>query len=113
MANKIEKVNSLIQEELGQIILKEMDLPKDILITITRVETSVDFSNAKICISVFPEEKADWPVSVLKKSVYFLQQLLNKRLKMRPVPKIRFVKDDLNSNAARVESIISGLKKQE
>ena len=47
MSNRIEKVNSLIQTELSQIFLKEVDFPKNILATITRVETVPNLSETK------------------------------------------------------------------
>ena len=39
MSNRIQRVNSLIKDELGKILLREVDFPKDVLVTITGVET--------------------------------------------------------------------------
>ena len=54
--NRIAKVNSLIQHELGPVLHEFLDWQKG-LVTITKVETSRDMKWAKIWISIFhPKE---------------------------------------------------------
>ncbi|MBU4204954.1 30S ribosome-binding factor RbfA [Patescibacteria group bacterium] len=113
MSKRIERVNSLIQRELGQIIFKEIELPKDILVTLTKVETSIDLANAKVYIAILPSDKAERVLAILNKMVYGLQKTLNRRLRMRPIPKIRFVEEEQNIEAARIEGILEGLKNEE
>ena len=113
MSNRLERVNSLIQEELGKIILRDVEFPLDVLPTITGVKTSVDLANARVYISVIPQEKAKRIVEILNKIVYGLQKTLNKKLKMRPIPKIRFVEERQAGQAARVEELLEEVKEEE
>ncbi len=113
MPNRILKVNELIKRELGQLLLKEIDFPKDTLVTITRTEASVDLNQAKVYISIMPESQKSQVLPILKKQIYILQQKLNKRLKMRPTPRIRFLEEKQTSQAGRVEEILEGLKNRE
>lgn len=92
MPYRIERVNELIKQVLGRIILEEEDFGAGVLITIMEVHTSVDFQHARILISIFPSEKREAVLEALNRDVFELQQLLNKNLKMRPVPKIKFTK---------------------
>lgn len=110
MSNRIEKVNSLIQGELSQIILKEVDFSKDVLVTITRVETIVNLSDARIYISVIPENQRDKVFETLNRRIYDIQQCLNRRLNMRPIPKIEFRKEEKTQQAARVEELLKEIK---
>lgn len=112
MNNRIEKINSLIKEELGQILLKEVDFPKNVLATITRVETIVNLSDARIYISVMPENQTDKVFETLNRRIYDIQQYLNRRLNMRPIPKIEFRKEEKTQQAARIEELLDGLKKK-
>ena len=112
MSNRIEKVSSLIQEELSQILLKEVDFPKDVLVTITRVEIIVNLSDARIYISVIPENQTDKVFETLNRRIYDIQQCLNRRLNMRPIPKIEFRKEEKTQQAARVEELLEKLKKK-
>ena len=112
MNNRISRVNQLIQEELSQIILKEFDFPSDVLITLTRVETTSNLIQAKVYISVMPEKKTKEILQILDRQIYQLQQKLNRRLKMRPVPRISFKEEKETSEAGRIEEILEKIKKK-
>jgi len=111
-SERIYRVNQLIKKELGQIILKEIDWPEGVLVTMTRVETTLNLIEAKVYISILPQEKAQNVIITLKKLVYGLQQKLNERLKMRPTPKIIFVEEKATSEAGRVEELLETIKIQ-
>lgn len=110
MSNRIEKVNSLLEHELGNIILKDFDFT-GLLVTLTHVEATGNLIEAKAYISVMPEDKSDHVLSVLSKAVYSVQKEINKRLNMRPIPKIIFVKDEQVAEASKIEKLLSTLKK--
>ncbi len=112
MSERIPKVNQLIKRELGQILLREIDFPKNVLVTVTRAETSIDLEEAKIYVSVIPEEQIVRVLHILETRVYNLQQKLNKRLQMRPTPRIRFCQEKETSEAERIEELLEGLKKE-
>ena len=113
MGNRIQRVNSLIKDELSKILLKEIDFPRSVLVTITRVETAVDLNRVKVYVSVIPESQAAGVFEILNKIIYGLQQKLNKRLKMRPLPRIEFKKEEKTKEAARVEELLEEIKENE
>lgn len=102
----------MIKKELGQILLREMDFPEGVLVTVTRVETSPNLNQSRIYISVMPEDKAARVLETLEKSVYYLQQKLNKRLKMRPIPRIKFIEERKTEEAGRVEELLEKINRQ-
>ena len=116
MNKRIEKVDELIKRELNQILLREVDFPEGAMVTITRADTSGNLMQSKVYISVFPDSKSERVFEILNKLVYFIQQKMNKKLKMRPVPKIIFCEEEKTEEAAKVEEILerltSGLKKR-
>ena len=107
MSNRIEKVNSLLEHEIGKVLLHDFAFSPDVLVTLTRVSTSSNMIETKAYISVFPEIKSDGVINALNKSVYDIQYKINRILKMRPVPKIRFIKETEISKAARVEELLA------
>ena len=113
MSKRIQQVNQLIKKELSQILLKEIEFPQDVLVTITRIETSPNLIESNVWISVFPEEKSKRMLEILNKNIYFLQQKLNQRLKMRPIPKIKFLEEKKTAEAGKIEEILEELKKEE
>jgi ribosome-binding factor A len=111
MRERIKKVNQLILKEFSWIIIKEVDFPENVYVTLTKVETSVDLRSTRIYVSVLPETKTKQVLEILNSQIYHLQQKLNKRLNMRPVPKIRFIEERTTVTAGRIEHILENLKK--
>jgi len=111
--DKALKVNSLLQKELNQIFLKDIEFPQGLLVTITRVETSDDLYHARIYISVLPENGEERVLRILDKLIYPIQQKINHRLRMRPIPQIRFVKETETFEAGKIEGLLYDIKKNE
>ncbi len=83
-------MNSLLTEEVAKILLEEIEFPRGILVSVTHTEATNDLREAKIFVSVLPLEKHLRILDILVKNIYWIQQILNKRLVMRPMPKIIF-----------------------
>ncbi len=112
MSNRILQINELIQKELGQIILREVEFPKNTLVTISRVETSPDLSQAKVYVSCLPDYQGDKILYILKRQGYHIQHILNNRLETKIIPRIRFVKELKTMQAGRIEQILDKIKKK-
>ncbi len=103
---RVKKVNELIKQEVGDLIARELDLSRKILVTVTKADVSPDLRHADILISVLPSEKKLSTLRSLNKNVYSLQQKLNKKLTMKPVPKIRFKLDTAGEYVSRIDELI-------
>ncbi len=112
---RLEQVNELIKEELSKILDRMIEFPEGVMVTLTRVEVSEDklYANAHVSFlhtrdgGVLENEI----LKILGKNVYAVQQALNKKLRMRPVPKIRFFIDEAEKHRERIEELLSGLEK--
>ncbi len=112
MNNRIKKVNHLLKQELGNILLREMDF-SGVLVTITNVDVSANLQQAKIYVSIMPDNQSDRIFKVLNINIYNIQQELNKRLKMRPVPRIEFKSEEKTKSAADIEKILEKIRVEE
>ena len=112
MNPRIPKVNQLLQEELGEILLRELELPDGVLATVTRVDASGNLQEAKVYISVMPEAKFQDVFGILQKNIYGIQQMLNKRLRMRPVPRIKWAVETKTSEAQRIEELLEKTREE-
>jgi len=65
--HRIEKVNQLVKEEVGKIILRDLDVSKNTLLTITSTKTSSDLKHATVFISTIDKEKAKSALFELEK----------------------------------------------
>ena len=93
---RAEKFNELLKKELGRIIFDFLDAKPGVLITITRVMTNSNLFSANVFISAYPPSEIKKTLNELNRSIYQIQQILNKKLKVRPVPKIIFKHDNGN-----------------
>lgn len=113
MSNRILKINTLLKKELAELLLKELEFPKDVLVTLTRVETSQNLRESKVYISVLPVEKREEICRFLNRRVYWFQKKIGKRLKMKIIPKIGFFEEKKTAEASQIEEILEKLKKGE
>jgi len=106
MSERLKKLNELLREEISKIFLRELSIPDGVFITIVRADISPTLEHANIFISVLPENKAKEILKQIKSQIYDLQQTLNKRLAIRPVPKIRFEIDATEARAGRIDKLL-------
>lgn len=110
---RIDQINNLMQKILAEMIEKDFCASRNVLVSLTRVECSGNLQEAKVFISVIPDKERENIVSILEKNAWQFQEKLNRKLRMRPVPKIIFVGDELPEQAQEVETILEKLKDSE
>ena len=104
-----QRVSSLIQEELGKIIVREVEFAEGVLVTITGVDVGAKLERAVVWLSVLspgnggPYDSGDAALAVLKKRAGELQHLLMKKINIKPMPRIEFQIDRGLENAAKIE----------
>ena len=92
------RVANLIQEELGKIILREIEFPNSILVTIVEVEVLKDLSLAKIKLGVIPLTAVPEVLDLLSRNRQYLQRLLLRKINIKPMPRIEFELDAGNQD---------------
>lgn len=109
--NRIAKVNSKIQAELGEVLLEFLQGEKG-LVTITRVETSKDMKWAKVWISILGgnDEKI---MKQLNSNIYEIQGELNKYFFTKIIPRISFVLDTSPRYAQHIDEVIKKIHEEE
>lgn len=107
MRTRIAKVNELVRQQLAELIQTKIDMPRNVLVTVTRASASVDLRHVDVLISVLPLKAVPSTLRRLRTKLNLLQRLLNARLSMQPVPRIRFVPDEGEQHAARIETLLA------
>ena len=110
-SNRIERVNSLLQQLLSTILL---DFFKDgkAIVTITKVECSKDLRWARAGISIANADD-DAPIMAhLRKHLYEIQGEVNRTLEMKMIPRISFYLDTTARHAARIQEIFHQIEEE-
>ena len=101
-----------MKREVARILLREVDFPEGTLVTVVRVEAFPNLQGAKVYISVIPEDKAKDVLRTLQREIFTIQQILNERLRMRPVPRIQWVLGTAAVQAQRIEELLGQIQKE-
>ncbi|NCF74999.1 MAG: ribosome-binding factor A [Xanthomonadaceae bacterium] len=92
------QMNESIKKELGDIMSKNIDFPKNCLVTIIKVKTLKDCKEAKIYISVLPDKFKGKILTLLNKRTSYFKHLICKRLSLKHSPLIKFLIEDEEKN---------------
>lgn len=104
--SRIPKVNELIRKYVSDIILRELSLKSGVFVTIAKVDTSPDLRYTRVFVSVFPENEFGYTMKTLEKEQSTIQKKLNKKLQMKPLPRLEFRSDFTESKADEIEKLL-------
>ncbi len=96
MTHRIEQVNSLIRQEISELLQREVKDPRLAnFVSVTEVCTSPDLRHAKIFVSrLGSEEEKQEVLSALAAASGFFHKELYKRLRLRRIPELSFEWDN-------------------
>jgi len=106
MSQRSEQLSEVIKHELNNFLIREVESPKDTLITITKVELTPDLERAIVHISVLPIDKAGTALKFVKKNLGEAARYLNKHSVMRKVPKLSVSLDDYELKHRRIDRLM-------
>lgn len=92
-----EKVSKLLQKDIADIFLKEAQLFKNALITVTKVRVSPDLSYAKVYLSIFiPGDDTQNIILAIQDQTANIRYALGKKIKnqVKKIPELAFFLDD-------------------
>jgi ribosome-binding factor A len=115
--SRIERVQSLLQEEIARIVdkdLKNPNLPE--FITIFQVKVSKDLSRALVLITFLQDqtpEVIDQTIEELNHAAGFIGRLLAKRVTLKRHPALKFAYTDSTRHALDIEHVFQQIKREE
>ncbi len=110
---RLGKFTEVLKQELAEVISQEIDFPKGVIATVMSVKIYSDLSWAEVFISVIPEKENEFVINVLKRKAYFLHQALNAKIKLRRIPRIKFLSYAGISPQEKIEQILEEIKAKE
>ena len=111
MASKrIDGINQEIQRELSDLLRTVKDpRVQDVMISITRVETTPDLRFTKVYVSFLQENKAADAMKGLKSAAGYLRRQIAANLQLRHAPEIQWALDDSITYGAKMLELINNL----
>lgn len=112
-SNRQKKIAGILQKDLAEILqIVAKDSGSGILISVTKVQVTVDLSIAKVYVSFFPANKASNLLEEIKTRQHVIKHELAQRTKnqLRKTPELIFYLDD---SLEYIDSIDRSLKGKE
>ena len=109
------RVGEMIKQSLGMIFLKDEAKIANIetnRITVTEVRMSPDLKIAKAYVLPLCVENANEIIKTLKEFSFVIRKVLSKKIAMKFLPKIIFVKDESFDYAEKIENLIKQTQKR-
>jgi len=109
-----ERLGALIKESIAEAIVSQLKDPRIGFVTVTGVTVSPDGSHATVQVAVMGSEydKAR-TMEGLENARGFLRTHIARNLHMRSAPELHIVLDRGLEHAARIESMIQQIKREE
>lgn len=118
-ATRRARIESFIQQELSQVLGRDVRDPRVSMVTLTRVELASDASFAKIYFSVLSADTEETDAvnkqiedtqRGLESASGFLRRQLSKTLSLRQSPELRFLPDKGIHNSIRVFQLLKEIQ---
>ncbi len=106
MSVRMEKVASIIKEEVGIIFQRNFGMEEYGFLTVTDVRVTPDLRVARIYVSIFGDaERKKKSLAMLEAQKGFVRSMLGRNISMKFTPSISFFLDETIDNAMRLEDI--------
>ena len=108
------RVGEMIKQSLGMIFVRnEAKVPnlETNNITVTEVKMSQDLKIAKAYVLPLGGVDADEKIQILKEYSFLIRKVLSKKITMKYLPKLLFVKDESFDYAEKIENLIKQTNK--
>ncbi|MCG3150512.1 MAG: Ribosome-binding factor A [Verrucomicrobiae bacterium] len=107
--HRIQRVSELVKQQVGEILL-EMNLAGCGFVTVTSTIVSPDLKDGRVYVSVIgTEEQKKRALHTLEERHGHIQRELGARIILKYTPRLRFILDETESQAQRIENLLNEL----
>ncbi|TET38349.1 MAG: 30S ribosome-binding factor RbfA [Anaerolineales bacterium] len=110
---RARKVAERIQEELADILMRNVADPRLAMVTITAVDVDRELAYAQIyVVASGDDERMDDVLAGLEGAQGYLRSQLAARIQLRSFPQLRFRWDASHERGARIEELLDSLQEE-
>lgn len=113
MSVKIERIASMLEKEIGYILMMEVKDSDIKFVSVTGVKLASDLSFAKVYVTVLDESKKENTMKALKDARGYIRRELANRVDIRHIPDLEFIYDESIAYGKKIEEIIGDIHGEE
>jgi ribosome-binding factor A len=108
-SRRIQRVSELVKQEIS-VVIQELNLTHCGFITVTSTEINPDLKDGRVYVSVIGSaEQKQRAIGVLDREHARIQRELSRRVTLKYTPRLKFVLDETESHAQRIEHLLDEL----
>ncbi|WP_025819337.1 30S ribosome-binding factor RbfA [Shewanella marina] len=106
---RTRRIGQQLQQELAQVLQRDIKDPRIGMVTVNDVEVSRDLSYAKVFVTFFEDqpELLKQKLAALEIAAPYVRTLVAGRMKLRVMPELRFVYDSSLAEGMRMSNLVS------
>ena len=106
---RLQKIERLLQKELGDIFQKQTQAMHGVLVSVSVVRVSPDLSVAKAYLSICPSAKGEELLKAIRANTKAIRYDLGQRvrLQLRKIPELSFFIDDSLDYIEHIDSLLN------
>ncbi len=110
--HRIVRVSELVKQQIGE-VLQELNLTDCGFVTVTSASVAPDLKDGRIYVSVIgTAEQKKRAIAILEQRHGHIQHELAKRIVLKYTPRLKFILDETESHAQRIEMLLAKLNRQ-
>ena len=106
---RLQKIERLLQKELGDIFQKQTQAMHGVLVSVSVVRVSPDLSVARAYLSIFPSANGEELLKAIRANTKAIRYDLGQRvrLQLRKIPELSFFIDDSLDYIEHIDSLLN------
>ena len=110
---RIEKLQELIKQEVGKMLIYDIKDPRIGFVTVTEVEMTGDLREAKIYVSIMGnDEQIKNSMEGLQSALGFIRREIGKRIRLRFTPEISFAPDKSLDYSEHIQKLLLKIERE-
>ena len=113
--SRTRRIAQQLQQELAQVVQRDMKDPRVGFVTVNDVDVSRDLSYAKVFVTFFEEDKdvVQEKLNALISAAPYIRTLVAGRMKLGVMPELRFIYDSSLVEGMRMSNLVSQVINQD
>ncbi|MEI6858329.1 MAG: 30S ribosome-binding factor RbfA [Shewanella sp.] len=107
--SRTRRIGQQLQQELAQVLHRDIKDPRIGMVTVNDVEVSRDLSYAKVFVTFFEEDEklVEEKLEALSSAAGYVRSLVAGRMKLRVMPELRFIYDASLVEGMRMSNLVT------
>jgi len=110
MSQRAEQIAEVIHRKMNDFFMREVEFPKDSLVTITKVEVTPDLKYAILLLSILPITKIGTILKIINRRLKYARHFLSGYLTTRLCPELKVTIDDFALKNREIEKALEEIK---